>query len=207
MSPAASAGLRERGKSRRIDRILEATRELLREDPEASPTVDQIADRAEVSKGTVFNLVGTRESIWAELSSRALGRMEFIDEIDVEDPQEQARLIVDGIMKALCDDAPVFKALLNRWDQSGQVLQRDPADEILRCLEAATEEGTVAPNLRLRRLAELTAAGLNGIVHQWAAGLLSDRSLRARAKDLVDLAFGAARPDGIDGIRWQLANR
>ena len=41
-----SPGLRERGKRRRTERILDAALELLREDPEGNLTVERIADRA-----------------------------------------------------------------------------------------------------------------------------------------------------------------
>ena len=40
-------GLRERGKLRRTERILDAALELLREDPNQNLTVDRISERAE----------------------------------------------------------------------------------------------------------------------------------------------------------------
>ena len=73
MTPAPG-GLRERNRERRIAQILEATRELLREAPHESPSVERIAQRAEVAPATVFNLIGPRESIWAALVGRHAGR-------------------------------------------------------------------------------------------------------------------------------------
>jgi len=55
-------GLRERGKRRRTERILDAGLDLLREDPQGNLTVERIADRAEVSPMTVFNLWATASS-------------------------------------------------------------------------------------------------------------------------------------------------
>jgi AcrR family transcriptional regulator len=56
-------GLRERHKRARAERILQAVRELLRERDVQTVTLEQIAERAEVAPGTVFNLVGARERL------------------------------------------------------------------------------------------------------------------------------------------------
>ena len=69
-------GLRERRKLRRVDRILQAARDLLREGGGDVPTVEQVAERAEVATATVFNLVGTRENLWAALANEALAELE-----------------------------------------------------------------------------------------------------------------------------------
>lgn len=188
-------GLRERGKQRRIDRILNAARELLREEASQGLTVERISERAEVAPMTVFNLVGNREAIWAALADRALASLDFAS-LPAADPHERARQVVDAVMQVICADAPVFRALLAGWSQTGRVLEREPTDELVACLEAATAEGSIAPGIDLRRLAELTSAGLIGTVHQWAAALITDHGLRTRARDLVDIAFAAARPPG-----------
>src|SRR3954453_11381622 len=65
-------GLRERGKRRRTERILDAALELLREDPDQHLTVERIAERAEVAPMTVYNLVGTRDEMWRAVGARAL---------------------------------------------------------------------------------------------------------------------------------------
>src|SRR5581483_517922 len=107
-------GLRERGKQRRSERILDAALQLLREDPGQNLTIDRIAERAEVAPMTVYNLVGTRDQIWTALVHRAL---QGIDphSITAADPQERARRIVDAYIRVLRADAAVFTALLSGW--------------------------------------------------------------------------------------------
>ena len=65
-------GLRERGKLRRTERILDAALELLREDPNQNLTVDRISERAEVAPMTVYNLVGNRDEVWRAIADRGL---------------------------------------------------------------------------------------------------------------------------------------
>src|SRR5271165_5207429 len=86
---AAAEGLRARGKRQRRQRILDAARELLHEDPDQGLTVPRIAERADVSPATVFNLVGPRERIWAALADHALGGVDY-SSLPSEDPHERA---------------------------------------------------------------------------------------------------------------------
>lgn len=192
MNDPAPQGLRERGKLRRTERILDAALELLREDPEQNLTVERIAERAEVATMTVYNLVGPRDEMWSALADRALQDLD-IDKISADDPQERARRIVDAVVRVLRADAPVFRALLAGWSHSGRVLEHDPTDALVACLQEAADAGQIRRDVNLRLHGEVIAAGLVGTIHQWTAGLLSDRAFAARARAVVDIAFAAAR--------------
>jgi AcrR family transcriptional regulator len=184
-------GLRERGKQRRIDRILNAALEILREEPPSALTSERIAERAEVAPMTVFNLVGNREQLWAALIERAMAGLDY-ESIGAPDPQERARAIVDEVTRVLCSDAPVFRALLAGWSRDVPVAH-DPTEQFVRCLRDAAAAGAIAGDLDARRLGELMAASVRGTIHQWTAGLLSDRAFRRRAREMVDLVFAAAK--------------
>src|SRR4051794_395758 len=100
-------GLRERGKRRRTERILDSALELLRAAPEQTLTVERIAERAEVAPMTVYNLVGGRDQMFTALADRALQDLDF-GAITGADPQERARRIVAAVVRALRADAAVF---------------------------------------------------------------------------------------------------
>ena len=185
-------GLRERGKQRRTKRILDAALQLLREDPEQNLTLERIAERAEVAPMTVYNLVGTRDQIWTKLVDRMLGGID-LRSITAPDPQERARRIVDAYVRVLRTDAPVFTALLSGWSASGRVLHDDPTRALIECLQEAADAGDLSPGIDVRRHGEVMAAGLLGTIHQWTAGVLSDRAFGARARAVVDIVFAAAR--------------
>jgi len=185
-------GLRERGKRRRTERILDAALELLREDPEGNLTVDRIADRAEVSPMTVFNLVGNREQLWSAMADRALDSLD-VQSITADDPQERARRIVDAVVRVLRSDAAVFRALLSGWSKSGHVLAHDPTNALMQCLQDAADAGHIRADVNLRRHGEVMSAGLIGTIQQWTAGLLGDRAFGSRARAVVDVVFAAAQ--------------
>jgi AcrR family transcriptional regulator len=185
-------GLRERGKRRRTERILDAALEQLREDPEGNLTVERIADRAEVSPMTVFNLVGNREQLWIAMADRALEGLD-VESITADDPQERARRIVDAVVRILRSDAAVFRALLSGWSKGGHVLAQDPTNALIHCLQDAADAGHIRAEVNLRRYGEVMSAGLIGTIQQWTAGLLGDRAFGTRARAVVDVVFAAAK--------------
>ena len=198
----APQGKRERAKRERVERILTAARSLLREEPYERLTMPQVANRAGVSQMTIFNLIGARDDLWAALAEDALSDWQA-RVAPIQDPQTRARTIVEMVAQAVLDDAPVFRALISSWGDSGRVLQREPSRAILDCLEQAVDEHQIAPSIDLRRLSSTIFSGLVGLVHQWAAALIDSQDLISRAGDLVDVAFAAGRP-GCEPRRWQL---
>jgi AcrR family transcriptional regulator len=179
--------LRERGKQQRVARILGAARTLLREHPDALPRTEAIAELAEVSPATVFNLVGTRDRLWAALADElVLAAQERVEELpDGLDPQERARRIVTVMAEALVEDAPVHRAVLAHWRESAGLMRQRPSGALVECFEAAGAGDA-------DHLVALVVTGCTGAAHQWAAEMISDRTLARRSRDFVDLAFAAA---------------
>ena len=144
---------------------------------------------------TVFNLVGNWDQIWSALADRALGALD-VASIQADDPHERASLIVDAVVTTLVADPAVFRALLSRWSGAGRVLEHDPTDALVSCLEEAADRGMIGGGVSARRYGEVIATGLLGTIHLWTAGILSDRGLRGRAREIVDVVYAAARADG-----------
>jgi AcrR family transcriptional regulator len=187
-------GLRERGKMRRVHRILDAGLQLLREDPDENLTLERIAARAEVAPMTVFNLIGNRDQLWAALADRAIEDLD-VSAITTNDPEERAYRIVESVVRILCADAAVFRALLSGWSMSGRVLAHDPTAALIDCLQHAADSGQIGPQVNLRLYGDVIAAGLFGTIHQWTSGLISDRAFRQRARAVIQIAFAAARSE------------
>jgi len=189
---SSSPPLRERNKQRRTDRILESARELLREQPDRPLTVERIAERAEVSQGTVFNLVGTRDRIWAALADSAIGVLDLDAMGSVGSPLERAHAIVDALIEEVLTDPAVFRAVFAHWAESARTIHANPTDALLRTLQAGVNDGTLSADAPLPRIADAVASGLIGVLHQWAAGLIGGKALRNRGRDLFEFAFAAA---------------
>lgn len=195
---------RERGKRLRTQRIISAARQLIHDRPNQPPTIPEVAARAGVAPMTIFNLIGNRDDLWAALADESLADWQNVAS-GVADPHKRAHKIVDEVMRIISEEAPVFRALISGWRDSGRVLERDPSRALVACLQQAADEGRIAAGLDVRRLGAMIFSGLVGIVHQWAAGLVGDRAMRRRARDLVDIAFAAGRPDNTSPT-WDLGS-
>jgi AcrR family transcriptional regulator len=188
-----ATGLRERHKQQRRERILEAIRELLRERPQESPTVERIAERADVSPATVFNLVGPREQQWAALCDALLRELDArLAMATDEDPRERARGIVGEAATLFIADAAVFRHLVGSWGRSGALLQENPIPQLCAALRRGQETGMLRSGLHLDALAGHIATAAGGALRQWAAGQISDAAFRARVRFAVDVVFAAS---------------
>jgi AcrR family transcriptional regulator len=188
--------LRERHKQQRRERILEAIREALRECPNETPTVERIAELADVSPATVFNLVGPREQQWAALCDALLreldARLAFAAD---EDPRERAHEIIDEAAKLFIADAAVFRHLVGSWGRSGTLLQENPIPQLRAALRRGQETGMLRSGLHLDALAGHIATAAGGALRQWATGQITDAAFRARVRFAVDVVFAAGASD------------
>jgi AcrR family transcriptional regulator len=190
--PAPATGLRERHKQQRRERILTAIRELLRGRPDETPTVERIAELADLSPATVFNLIGPREQQWAALCEELLRELDtclaFATE---EDPREQARRIVSDTAELFIADAAVFRHLVNSWEHSGSLLQENPVPRLRAALRRGQASGMLRSELHVEALVGHIATACGGGLRQWAAGQISDAAFRRRVRFAVDVVFAA----------------
>jgi AcrR family transcriptional regulator len=191
-APAPPSGLRERHKRERRERILEAIRELLRDHPHRTPTVERIAELAGLSPATVFNLIGPREQQWAALCDALLCELDACLAFAAdEDPREQARRIVGETAELFIADAAVFKHLVNSWERSGPLLQENPIPRLRAALRRAQAAGMLRSELHVDALVGHIATAAGGALRNWAAGEISDAAFRMRVRFAVDVVFAA----------------
>ena len=190
------AGLRERQKTMRRLRILDAARELLRESPDAAVTTERIAERAEVAPATVYNLIGPRDKVWEALAEW------FMDELDhrlaagrARDALGRAREIVKLTVELFADDPIVSRRMLREWEQSGLVLDSSPLGHLRRALADAQSRELLRADVDVGTLAAVVGSACVGAIHQWVAGLIDDEQFGARALLALDVALAAAAAD------------
>jgi AcrR family transcriptional regulator len=187
-----TVGLRERHKQQRRERILEAIRELLRECPEETPTVERIAELADLSPATVFNLVGPREQQWAALSDVLLRELDACLALAAEeDPREQARTIVLKTAALFIADPAISRYLVNSGGRSGALLQENPVPQLRAALHSGQGTGMLRTDLHIEALVGHIATACGGALRQWAAGQISDMAFCRRVRFAVDVVFAA----------------
>lgn len=190
---ARPVGLRERNKQERRERILEALRILVREDPRQTPTVERIATLAKLSPATIFNLLGPRERQWEALCEGFLSELDLDDILaSSDDPRDQARRIVAETTEVFIADAAVSRYLLNSWGGSVVLLQQNPIPPLQAALRNGQDAGMLRSDLHVEALAGHIATACGGALRLWAVDTFSDAECRKRVRFAVDATFAAA---------------
>jgi AcrR family transcriptional regulator len=189
-----ATGLREKGKARRRGEVLSAASALWRDHGVASITLGQIAEAAELSTQTVYNLIGGVDEVKIAIVEELLQRLERslaatddrgVDlsirgalasaRLFVADPALYRQILV-GIPQAVFDGA--------RLSRDGSAIQQSALDEAQRTGELRDEVDT-------RALAWQIHLQYLGGLFSWACGSLDDNAF-LRATEIGVLAALAA---------------
>src|SRR5262245_34792789 len=187
---------RERKKEETRERIFEAACKLFRDKGFEQTTIDEIAEKADVAKGTFFNyfprkeaVLGYLSEIWLEEAERkaaeivessgpaAAGILEmFVDFAGFyeEDPQlaqhivaEAARRFTDG-----CDD------ICKRWDDLG-----------VKLIQHLQRNGEVRSDLRPERAHEILGAVYHDTLMRWASAEEKPFALKEELRARLSIAI------------------
>ena len=119
----AAADRRELERARRKQDILQAARAVFAQDGYNRATVDAVARRAELGKGTIYLYFDTKEAILAELTLQALGELgeqlqAAVNRRSPLQPDQRLRAMADAYL-AFAQHAPDYFHLLNAFDHGG----------------------------------------------------------------------------------------
>ena len=177
---AITALRREREKAQRRDEILQAAREVFFERGIHHATVDEVAQQAEVSKGTVYLYFDTKETILAHLLLEGLERLvadlenAFGPNEPLHAPDRIRRLA--SAYYSFFQEYPSYFHLMSAFDRGrfqeaiaadlyAQVLGRSlrGLEWVVRAVEQGRSEGTLVVR-DARHAAGVIWAGLNGVL-------------------------------------------
>jgi AcrR family transcriptional regulator len=107
-------------KARRREDILRAARAVFHEIGWHRATVDAVAERAEISKGTIYLYFGSKEAILAELVVQALGELgaqlqAARDNCPLLQPEQRLRAMAQAYL-SFAQEAPDYFRLLTAYD-------------------------------------------------------------------------------------------
>lgn len=193
------AGTRERQKADRRERILAAALELMNERGYAATTFDLIADRAGVSRGTVFNYFPYKEALLLAFAATELAELkERVKRSRAELPGWSATDELRFIFAELAAFATAKRDLV--LPLSYELLSPDPhrsraaylalplGDLLKGTLKRGLDEGGVRTDHSVERLTRTLANTFFLTALQWAA-YRPDRSLRSELSTALKLTL------------------
>lgn len=150
---------REQERAQRRHDILRAARTVFAEDGFSHATVEAIAQRAEIGKGTIYLYFDTKEAILAELVLQALADLTVQlqaanDSRPIVHPDERLRAMAEAYL-AFAQNAPDYYRLLNAYNHGG--LQSGVSPEVQSRIVA---ESTRTLDLVAQAIADGMALGL-----------------------------------------------
>lgn len=204
-SPAAPVGRRERKKAETRQRILRAAARLFTDRGFESTTVDEIAERADVSRGTLFNYFAEKSALMAELGDGMadifIANIDAVRQNDAPTVERLSALFVASASR-LEERRDLSRAVLLET-----VARRSSLDErrshtvrlhdgIARLLEDGVARGDVRTDVPLSLLAEMLAGAYVEVLLTW---LVDEGYPLGQRLEQLAVVFGSALVDGASG--------
>ena len=133
MDSGSVTGRRERKKRDTRERLLHAALESFVERGYAETSMDDIAARCDVARGTVFNYFARKEDLlmaWVD-SRRALARQVLIESSARAATSKRLRAALTALCQLHEKEAPASRALVRCWLQCGGPLLERATDTAL----------------------------------------------------------------------------
>jgi AcrR family transcriptional regulator len=193
-------GLREKQASERRERILEAARMLIRETGGTAFSMRALAEKAEVSLATPYNLFGSKGGVLYALLNASLDKVDratvtFSSSNPVERVLEVAGIAADVYARDPAFYRPLMQFLLGARDEEhrprfiAQSLRR-----WTRTVQAAVRHGLLSATIDPELLARQLMINFIGVLDLWIHEELGDDAFRAQSLYGLTLLVSANAP-------------
>ena len=190
-SPAQVGGARVRARSSR--RILDAARSIVEVDGTDGLSMRRLAEEAEVSVRTIYNLFGDKDGVLEALVGDSFDAMHgAVGSIDAVDPIERIWQAVSLSIQMNCQYVP--KAVVAAVVTDAR-LQRDLSkywpglEPKLDAIRTATRSRALRPDLDAETLFEQAGAVFLHLLWRWSQGEIDERALEAGALHAFDVCL------------------
>lgn len=164
--------------------MLDAALELFGRSDGPPVTTERIAELAEVSAATVYNLVGTREQLLIALVDRLIGDLVASVPTEPPDPLTALRAVIAGSVEVLTARPTAYRRVVLELTAAASAAMHtklSPAVPAAAAIRHAQAKGMVRDDLDPDALAAQVYLSYNGALLRWAAGALTDAGFRAAA--------------------------
>lgn len=178
MVAAEPSSLRERKKRRTREGLYDAALELFAERPYSETTVEEICERAEVSRATFFRFYGTKAGLLTEFNRRLAAaiaaEIESAKDISAVD---KLWIVQAEIARTWSDSGEAMREMAREWIRNAaesEFTTKPPHPELLNLVTQIIEEGQQTGDLRSSKDPRFTAWLVIGALSAVTAGWLGD---------------------------------
>ena len=184
---AVATSQRETAKAGRRERIVAAAHDLLREVGVEDTSVKSIADRAQVSRSTVFNLFAGKAAILAQVFDQDLLQFEaLVEAAPAVDSLERIFVSIDIAARLYIADPGFYRAIMWRGrasssDGSHTAMSEPRRAFWRRMIETAADDGFLDLGDNVETVSVLLATLFMGVLADWILGVITVEQLRREA--------------------------
>lgn len=184
------------GKAKRKRRILDAARERIVDGGVESLAMRGLAEGAQVSVRTLYNLFGNKDDILDALVAELLAELDqILDGLVLDDPIARCKAIIRVSMDRLIDEQVVYRPVLraqSRRMNAFSEADRRSLETIQSVLEEAVRRRMLTRHVQAANLAHQIYAAHQQNILLWAHGVRDDEQARAAAIHSCSLFLLAA---------------
>lgn len=194
--------LRERKKARTQDAILQAAAELFGSGGYPQTTVEEIAERAEVGVGTVYNYFGSKRGLliaWmVRMGEEALERGSVVAESATDDPEKALSQLVSVYMEGFLEldrelMREVFAATIAEPESIGKDMVRADyqlINQMAGLMRKFQESGQIAQSLPVMQASVIVYSVMGMLVMAYVQGEIDSRdSIMETISSNISLIF------------------
>jgi AcrR family transcriptional regulator len=189
--------------------VLDAALDLLDKRGTDGPTTEQIAEKAELSVATVYNLVGTRERLLVAVLDRLIGNVASVTGEHDRDPVAALRDLAIGSVALLTSRSNAHRKVVLQLTAAANAdlhTKLSPATLVAAEIRRAQDRNVLRDDLDPDALALQIYLSFNGALLRWAAGALTDQAFETAALHGLGIVLAASattrsRPALLDELR------
>jgi AcrR family transcriptional regulator len=172
----------------RRDRILDAARTIIAESGFDALSLRDLAQRAEVTVPTIYNLIGNKAAVVAQLFNDSITPFEHLQYInDQDDPVGSPERFFDTLIASLGDNEHYHRAEFlarERFREAGDEFAISIHERVVQiAIEAcaqARDAGLLKGSISARQLGEQIDHHVRLAFHDWAHGSINLKTFRSR---------------------------
>ncbi len=204
--------LRDRNKNKRRARILLAARGLIVDEGVDGLNMRALAEAAETSVATLYNLVGSKEEILLALLDQSYDTINAsAASVAESDPIKRTLAIVEAACDQFTDDALFYRNLLRGLNSIDH--GRSPSKPVLKiwklaedAVQAGIDAGECEDWLAARLTSQQILAVFSNMLRLWSIGRIEDQVLKAQCVTGAAMALLAiAKPHRKDDLLAEIS--
>ncbi|MET9499406.1 TetR/AcrR family transcriptional regulator [Streptomyces sp. NPDC006552] len=184
-------GRRERSKQRVREGLYASALSLFAEQGYERTTIDQIAERADVARGTFFNYFQRKEDIVLAWADKRRQHLVSTMEQSPRGPHDDVTVYLERCMSILAEfnerERDVVPAMLAAWVRSGRPIFEEPytAEIFADIIETGRARGDIAPDVDPARVGNMLRDAYLGHLYRWSQAPESHAPLRMELREIV----------------------